>query len=73
MDYPDDQLEFMATYDDNCSHSIDEGCFRCCEQCDTDSHICHGCGEPLYHGKSECSSCADEQYEWSRQNAEGTW
>lgn len=56
---------------DVCNHTLDEGCFRCCERCDTDNHICLGCGEPLYHGKSECSSCADEQYELSRQNVEG--
>lgn len=24
-----------------------------CQACDTDSHICHGCGEPLIHSGHE--------------------
>jgi hypothetical protein len=28
-----------------------------CEYCDTDNHVCPGCGEPVLHGKVACSDC----------------
>lgn len=28
-----------------------------CTMCDTDMHRCHGCGEPVEHGKYACAQC----------------
>lgn len=28
-----------------------------CEQCDTDSHLCKGCGDPVPHGAVACLAC----------------
>lgn len=28
-----------------------------CTMCDTDTHRCHGCGEPVEHGKHACDQC----------------
>ena len=30
-----------------------------CEQCDTDTHICPGCGAPIIHGMYACTECAE--------------
>lgn len=30
-----------------------------CEQCDTDTHVCPGCGAPIIHGMYACIECAD--------------
>jgi hypothetical protein len=27
----------------------DEGCYWCCDVCNSNRHICPGCGEPLSH------------------------
>lgn len=29
-----------------------------CMQCDTDTHLCPGCGEGMGHGQATCSICA---------------
>lgn len=25
------------------------GCYRCCDRCNYDNHVCHFCGDPLLH------------------------
>lgn len=30
-----------------------------CHRCDTDTHLCPGCGEPVPHGTVACSNCDD--------------
>lgn len=29
------------------------GCYHCCDRCNVDEHVCHGCGQPLKHDGSE--------------------
>jgi hypothetical protein len=34
------------------------GCWRCCYDCNHDSHYCHGCGVPVEHGdQGVCEEC----------------
>lgn len=30
-----------------------------CEKCDTDTHVCPGCGEPVPHGTVACTECTE--------------
>lgn len=30
---------------------------ECCERCNTDMHVCPGCGEPVPHGTVACAEC----------------
>ena len=29
-----------------------------CDDCNYDTHICKGCGEPIKHGMWPCAACA---------------
>ena len=41
-----------------CGHVADEGCYRCCSDCNYDTHTCRGCGEPYKHGHApRCKDC----------------
>jgi len=40
-----------------CIHSVTEGCHKCCDQCNYDTHICPGCGTSLKHGETTCAAC----------------
>lgn len=34
--------------------------YHCCGRCNTDTHLCSGCGEQLEHGIYVCGDCADD-------------
>lgn len=34
-------------------HEREGGCYRCCDQCNYDTHTCPGCGENLMHNGYE--------------------
>ena len=36
-----------------CQYLKNGNCYWCCEDCNTDSHHCRGCGEPLDHNGRE--------------------
>lgn len=41
-----------------CSHAPDEGCYQCCSDCNYDTHMCRGCGDPYKHGhEPRCKDC----------------
>lgn len=44
-----------------CEHPNVAGvrCPACCDACNSDSHPCAGCGQPVGHGKLVCSDCRD--------------
>lgn len=50
----------------NCRHPYDEGCMWCCVACDTDRHICPGCGASLEHNEFACVKCLKEAKENAR-------
>jgi hypothetical protein len=41
-------------------HKRSAACYYCCEQCNTWTHNCPGCGEPVIHGIIACDSCEAE-------------
>ncbi len=43
-----------------CGHSLAEGCWRCCNLCNYDRHLCRGCGKHLPHGQTACQECLDD-------------
>lgn len=42
---------------DRCQHAPDEGCMWCCMKCNTDTHLCPGCGTPVGHKDISCREC----------------
>lgn len=37
-------------FDPDCEYlRLPRGCYRCCQDCNHDLHMCPGCGEPLTH------------------------
>lgn len=48
----------MDTPQKSCNHPQGGGCMWCCVQCDTDTHLCGGCGAQLSHGEYSCAGCS---------------
>lgn len=41
-----------------CDHAAGDACYRCCRLCDTDQHVCPGCGSAVAHGTVACVPCS---------------
>lgn len=39
---------------DKCEHASDDGCMWCCQRCNTDTHLCGGCGTVANHKEDPC-------------------
>jgi hypothetical protein len=46
----------------DCQHPdvAGERCPACCDACNSDAHLCRGCGEPVGHYANHCRSCNEE-------------
>jgi hypothetical protein len=44
-----------------CNCRPGQGCPYCCDQCNTDRHLCPGCGKPVPHGTVACPGCDDQE------------
>lgn len=40
-----------------CRHPLGEGCYKCCDRCNYDTHTCPGCGIDVNHGTVCCEDC----------------
>ncbi len=46
----------------DCQHPNGAGrrCPACCDDCNSDDHLCQGCGEPVGHNATHCRACNEE-------------